>query len=67
MDIHDTLKKRSFCIATKMSRLSVKIPPRDHRKLKVLAGTLGVSLRDLVLGALEPLVHLKIDSKNTNY
>ena len=46
-------------MTAKTSRLSIEIPTKDHRKLKMLANALGVSLRELVLGAIDPLVHPK--------
>ena len=39
------------------TRLSIEIPSRDHRKLKILANANGLTLKEFVLIALNPILH----------
>ena len=41
------------------TRLSVEIPKKDHKKLKILAEANELTLKDLVLVALEPILYPK--------
>jgi hypothetical protein len=51
------LRKRRLNMATKTTRLSIDMNPKDHRKLKILADTNGLSLKDFMLIVLEPYLH----------
>ncbi len=44
-------------MATNTTRLSVEIPKKDHRKLKILADANGLTLKEFVLSALEPILY----------
>ena len=44
-------------MSTKTIRLSVDMDPKDHKKLKILADTMGVSLREFILSLLDPILH----------
>lgn len=46
-------------MSTETTRLSVEIPMKDHRKLKILAEANGLTLRELVLIVLEPVLYPK--------
>ena len=46
-------------MSTNMTRLSVDIPVKAHRKLKIIAEANGLTLRELVLSVLEPVLHPK--------
>lgn len=46
-------------MATNTTRLSVEIPIKEHRKLKILAEANGLTLRELVLTVLEPVLYPK--------
>jgi len=39
------------------TRLSIEIPARDHKKLKIMANANGLTLKDFVLIALNPILH----------
>ncbi|WP_194847504.1 hypothetical protein [Candidatus Neptunochlamydia vexilliferae] len=44
-------------MATQMTRMSIDIPTKDHRRLKVLANSQGLTIREFVLTSLEPALH----------
>ena len=46
-------------MATKSIRMSIDIPSKDHRRLKILADAENMTLREFVLSALEPILHPK--------
>lgn len=53
-------------MATEMTRMSIDIPTKDHRRLKMLANAEGLTIREVVLTLLEPVLHpQKIPNKTT--
>ena len=44
-------------MSTKTTRLSVDMPTKDHRKLKLIANAYGMSLREFILGLVDPILH----------
>lgn len=49
--------------AHKLTRMSIDIPLKDHRRIKVLAAAEGLSLKDFVIGC----IHERINpEKNPN-
>ena len=53
-------------MSSKTTRMSIDIPQRDHRRLKMLANAYGLSLKEFVLNQLDPILHPeKIPSKST--
>ena len=41
------------------TRLSVEIPSNAHKKLKILADAMGITLKEFILGVLEPILYPK--------
>ena len=39
-------------MTSKTTKLSIEIPTEEHRKLKILADAMGISLKNFVLNAL---------------
>lgn len=49
-----------------ISRITIDIPLKDHRKLKALAALLGKSMRDIVIDSIEEhLQKIKVPNKKT--
>ena len=46
-------------MSSKTTRMSIDIPPRDHKRLKMLANAYGLSLKEFVLRQLDPILHPK--------
>ena len=46
-------------MSTKTIRLSVDMDVKDHKKLKILADAMGVTLREFILNLLDPVLHPK--------
>ncbi len=44
-------------MATETTRLSVEIPKKAHKKLKILAEINELTLKDLILFALDPILY----------
>ena len=44
-------------MVAKSIRMSIDIPSKDHRRLKILADAENMTLREFVLSALDPILH----------
>ncbi|MCP5491945.1 MAG: hypothetical protein H7A40_02750 [Chlamydiales bacterium] len=44
-------------MTTKTVRLSVDMPLRAHKKLKGIAHSHGLTMKDLILGVIEPIIY----------
>ena len=44
-------------MTSKTTKLSIEIPTEEHRKLKILADAMGISLKSFVLNALEYVLY----------
>ena len=40
-----------------VTRMSIDIPTKDHKRLKMLANSKGLSLREFVLFLIDPVIH----------
>ena len=53
-------------MTTKTTRMSIDISIPDHRRLKILADTENMTIREFVLSVLDPILHPeKIPNKKT--
>lgn len=48
---------------TELSRITIDIPTKDHKRLKAMAALLGKSMRELVIISIEEHLH-KVDIPN---
>ena len=44
-------------MSAKTIRLSVDMDVKDHKKLKILADAMGITLREFILNLLDPILH----------
>jgi hypothetical protein len=44
-------------MSSKTTKLSIEIPTKEHKKLKILADAMGLSLKNFVLNALEYVLY----------
>lgn len=44
-------------MSSKTTKLSIEIPIKEHKKLKILADAMGISLKNFVLNALEYVLY----------
>ncbi|MBI3211224.1 MAG: hypothetical protein HYZ47_00865 [Simkania negevensis] len=53
-------------MSPKNKRMSIDIPVNDHKRLKILADAQEITIRELVLNSLDPILHPKKEpNKNT--
>ncbi|HSW72627.1 MAG TPA: hypothetical protein VLG44_04395 [Chlamydiales bacterium] len=48
-------------MTTKISRLTIDLPSREHRKIKMAASMMDISMKDLVLLSLDEFMHRKFN------
>ena len=57
---------KEYFMATHMTRMSIDIPSKDHRRLKTLANAQGLTIREIVLNLLDPVLYPnKVPNKTT--
>ena len=53
-------------MTTNITRMSIDIPSKDHRRLKILADAEEMTLREFVLAVLDPILHPKRNPNKKN-
>ncbi|MBI3508492.1 MAG: hypothetical protein HY069_02495 [Chlamydiia bacterium] len=53
-------------MSTKMTRMSIDVPLKDHRRIKILAAAEGASIREFVIDCIhEKIYSQKVPNKKT--